>query len=896
MVSDLRRLGRRRRLRAGQPGAQAAPGRPRPGRLRRRVLVTTARRWALLATRWTRLRAVAHVVLVDDAAGGADRRPAASTRTPTLLAGRRATVAPTSAAVDLDLAAILYTSGSTGRPKGVVLSHRNLLVGAESVSGYLDNTADDVILAALPLSFDAGLSQLTTAFASARTWCWSTTCCRATWSRLCARHGVTGLTCVPPLWIQLAEQEWPAEATAVAALLRQHRRPDARPRRSSGCASIFPQARPFLMYGLTEAFRSTYLDPAEVDRRPDSIGKAIPNAEILVSGPTARRATRGGGRAGPPRAAGRAGLLERPRAHRRAVPAAARRPPTGSAPELAVWSGDTRRRRRGGLPLLRRPRRRDDQDLGLPGQPDRDRGGRLRHRPGPRRGRARRARRRGSASGSCWSCRAAGAPDRGGRRSSRSCASELPLFMVPAEVVVRDELPRSPNGKFDRVAAAQGAGAHDHRPATSQPFARTDGELAASAGCRCRRLAARVGSTPFFAYDRAAVDRRVAEVRAALPPTTSTSATRSRPTRCRPSCSTSPGWSTRSTWRRRARWRSPSTPAARRPASASPARARPTPSCARPSPPACSSSSSRDGEGAGWPRCRRRARRRARGPRSGSTPTSRSRAPGCGWAAARSSSASTPRQVPALMAEMADLGLPLEGFHVFAGSQNLHAEILVEAQQRTVDLVLDLAEAAAEPITLRQPRRRVRHPLLREGRAARPGARRGQPGDARRPSASARSSATCASVIELGRYLVGEAGVYVTRVVDRKVSRGKTYLVVDGGMHHQLAASGNFGQVIRRNYPIAVGHTASTTTPRGGHRGRLPVHAAGPARRQGAAAAGRRRRPGRACSRPAPTASPPAPPPSSATRPGRGAGVTPADSRPNRRGTHGDHAGRPRRA
>ena len=163
--------------------------------------------------------------------------------------------------------------------------------------------------------------------------------------RLCAQHGVTGLTCVPPLWIQLAEQTWPEEATRTPALLRQHRRPDAASRRSTSCARSSRRPRPFLMYGLTEAFRSTYLDPAEVDRRPDSIGKAIPNAEILVvrAGRLAVRAGRGG-RARPPRRAGRARLLERPGADRRAVqPGPGPRRPAIATPELAVWSGDTRR-------------------------------------------------------------------------------------------------------------------------------------------------------------------------------------------------------------------------------------------------------------------------------------------------------------------------------------------------------------------------------------------------------------------------------------------------------------------------------------------------------------------------------------------------------------------------
>ena len=121
---------------------------------------------------------------------------------------------PRSSAIDLDIAAILYTSGSTGKPKGVVLNHRNLIVGAESVSQYLENTAEDVILAALPLSFDAGLSQLTTAFNVGAHVVLMNYLVPGDVVRLCAQHGVTGLTCVPPLWIQIADQTWPTEATA----------------------------------------------------------------------------------------------------------------------------------------------------------------------------------------------------------------------------------------------------------------------------------------------------------------------------------------------------------------------------------------------------------------------------------------------------------------------------------------------------------------------------------------------------------------------------------------------------------------------------------------------------------------------------------------------------------
>lgn len=183
--------------------------------------------------------------------------------------------------IDADMAAILYTSGSTGSPKGVVLSHRNIVAGAESVASYLENTAQDRILAALPLSFDYGLSQLTTAFLVGATVVLHNHLLPAETIRVMARERITGLAGVPPLWMQLAGLDWPetigehlryftnsggAMPTHTLALLRERA----------------PRALPYLMYGLTEAFRSTYLPPAELERRPTSIGKAIPNAEVTV--------------------------------------------------------------------------------------------------------------------------------------------------------------------------------------------------------------------------------------------------------------------------------------------------------------------------------------------------------------------------------------------------------------------------------------------------------------------------------------------------------------------------------------------------------------------------------------------------------------------------------------
>ena len=162
-------------------------------------------------------------------------------------------------------------------------------------------------------------------------------------------------------------------------------------------------------------------------------------------------------------------------------------------------------------------------------------------------------------------------------------------------------------------------------------------------------------------------------------------------------------------------------------------------------------------------------------------------------------------RVPALLAKLEQMDVEFLGFHVFAGSQNLRAESLCEAQRRTVDLALRLADETPMPVQY----------LNLGGGFGIPYFERDEPLDlsalganlAKLIGESIRPNLPDARVVvELGRYIVGECGVYVTRIVDRKESRGKTFLVVDGGLHHQLAASGNFGQVIRRNYPIAIGN------------------------------------------------------------------------------------------
>ena len=243
------------------------------------VLVTSPERLALLVPALAACPALRHVVVTEPCG-----RPAGLPEHIHLTAWTDLLASPSASShrvIDTDMVAILYTSGSTGRPKGVVLSHRNMVAGAKSVASYLNNHPGDTLLAALPLSFDAGFSQLTTAFHSgARVVLLNYLMPRDVLKAL-ERERVTGFTAVPPLYIQLSQLEWP---DAVGQHLRYFANTGGRmPRETLNVLrQRVPRAQPFLMYGLTEAFRSTYLPPEEVDRRPDSIGRAIPNAEILV--------------------------------------------------------------------------------------------------------------------------------------------------------------------------------------------------------------------------------------------------------------------------------------------------------------------------------------------------------------------------------------------------------------------------------------------------------------------------------------------------------------------------------------------------------------------------------------------------------------------------------------
>ncbi|MEW6513550.1 MAG: pyridoxal-dependent decarboxylase, exosortase A system-associated [Pseudomonadota bacterium] len=166
-------------------------------------------------------------------------------------------------------------------------------------------------------------------------------------------------------------------------------------------------------------------------------------------------------------------------------------------------------------------------------------------------------------------------------------------------------------------------------------------------------------------------------------------------------------------------------------------------------------------------------------------------------------------QVPQALVEIGRKGLAFEGFHLFAGSQNLKAEAIVEAQCKSYELALRLAQDAPVPVRFLNVGGGFGIPYF-------PGEQRLDLGPIGANLAAlverAKTELPRAElVIELGRYLVGEAGIYVTRILDRKVSRGQVFLVVDGGLNHHLSASGNFGQVIRKNYPVAIGNRMNAT-------------------------------------------------------------------------------------
>lgn len=414
-----------------------------------RILVTSRARLTELGEELRGCAGLRAVVLVDEVGEGA--AAVVTIGWPALLAAPRRAG---HRVVDADIVSILYTSGSTGRPKGVVLSHRNMVTGAHSVASYLENRADDRLLAVLPFSFDYGFSQLSTAFSVGASVVLLEYLLPRDVIRALERERITGLAGVPPLWLQLAELAWPQAAIANLRYLTNSG--GAMPRATvAKLRELAPQARLFLMYGLTEAFRSTFLPPEQLDARPDSIGRAIPNAEVLVVRPD-----------GSACAAEEPGEL----VHRGSLVGlgywndpekTAERfkvlPPRAAGlvlPEIAVFSGDTvRQDAEGYLYFIGRR----DEMIKTSG-----------YRVSPTE-----VEEAVYATGMVVDAVATGVPHaRLGQgivvvaspvagRAPDSAAllaalrALLPNYMVPAAIEWREELPRNPNGKFDRPRLAQ---------------------------------------------------------------------------------------------------------------------------------------------------------------------------------------------------------------------------------------------------------------------------------------------------------------------------------------------------------------------------------------------------------------------------------------------------------
>ena len=410
-----------------------------------RVLVTSTDRLKLLDDALAACRDLHSVIVTGDGEVAVRQEGVAVHRWDELVQG--AAPAMPYPRIDGDMAAILYTSGSTGRPKGVVLSHRNMVTGARSVAQYLENTAEDRLLAVLPLSFDYGLSQLTTAFSVGASVTLMDYLLPRDVIKAVVRHRITGLAAVPPLWTQLARLDWPSEAADCLRYITNSGGAMPVPVTQALQAAL-PNTRIYLMYGLTEAFRSTYLPPEQVAIRPESMGKAIPNAEIMVVREDGTECAPGE----PGELVHRGSLValgywndpEKTAERFRPAPG---RPEGLPLREMAVWSGDqVRRDEEGYLYFISRK----DEMIKTSG-----------YRVSPSE-----VEEVIYASGLVREAVAIGVPHAelgqailvlvtGAEPTVRDslmdhCRRELPGFMLPQDLLFVEQLPRNPNGKIDR--------------------------------------------------------------------------------------------------------------------------------------------------------------------------------------------------------------------------------------------------------------------------------------------------------------------------------------------------------------------------------------------------------------------------------------------------------------
>ncbi len=366
------------------------------------------------------------------------------------------TTSPPKTQVDVPdtLAAILYTSGSTGNPKGVMLSQANLCTGTVSVAGYLGITQNDRILCVPPLSFDYGLNQVLTALISGATAILHDYLLPNDVLKVAEQYRITGLPGVPPMWSQLVDAVWPA---ALAGQIRYITNTGGRMPRAvfDKLRLHLPHSDIYLMFGLTEAFRSTYLDPRLADVLPHSIGKAIPYAEVRVVRPDGMETADGEAgelvHMGPLVALGYWQDDARTQARFRPAPTCATSVTLGT---ISVWSGDTVVRDKNGF--LSFVARHDDM-IKTSG-----------YRVSPTE-----VEEVLYASGQIADAIVTGVPDdtlgqlivaavssKNGEAVNtemllKFCRQQLPGFMVPYALQVVPDLPRNPNGKLDRAVIAQ---------------------------------------------------------------------------------------------------------------------------------------------------------------------------------------------------------------------------------------------------------------------------------------------------------------------------------------------------------------------------------------------------------------------------------------------------------
>jgi acyl-CoA ligase (AMP-forming) (exosortase A-associated) len=412
------------------------------------VLITSSASWQTLALNVPSVR----TVLTVDAPAAA-----ASTQSTVVAYEEACATAPAIAGrsvIDRDVAALFYTSGSTGRQKGVVLTHRNLVSGAESVSEYLRNDSGDRLLAALPWSFDYGLNQVTTAILKGGCAVLTNYSLPGALLSEIYDEGITGLAGVPTMWMQLAAAKWPDRSPAKLRYVTNSG--GALPRALiQKLARMLPDTKIYCMYGLTEAFRSTYLPPEDLERKMGSIGKAVPNQEVVVVRPD-----------GTPCAPGEAGELvhrgsfvslgywnDQELTARRFRPFPTQTPGAPST-EIAVWSGDlVRADEEGYLYFVSRI----DQQIKTSG---------VRVSPSE-------VEEVVAEVADVVECVAVGVPDEVlgqrvvlnvvtsgdqdivGKEIREHCRQHLPAYISISSLVFRDSLPRTPTGKPDRMSIAQ---------------------------------------------------------------------------------------------------------------------------------------------------------------------------------------------------------------------------------------------------------------------------------------------------------------------------------------------------------------------------------------------------------------------------------------------------------